>query len=336
MSTTFQNWGDILRTQNLPEGRRLDPISRWLLIVRASVFPMTLISGAIGGLLAAAGPAAARADWGLFAIALIGLVLAHAANNMINDWFDTEGGVDTTAYVRTQYAPHPLLSGLISKRGLLAAIAVVNAVDLGILLYLTALRGWPVVAFALAGLFVSVFYVAPPLRLKHRGLGEPGVFLVWGPLMIAGVHYVTVGSVSPGVFAASLPYALLVTSVLVGKHIDKLEADAARGIRTLPVILGRERAIFLNQTLFAGFFVLVGILVLTGTLSAWTLLALLALPRMVRVIRVYAQPRPATRPENFPIWPLWYVAWAFVLTRLAGALLVVGLALEIWLPLSGL
>ncbi|MCP4222408.1 MAG: hypothetical protein GY773_03600, partial [Actinomycetia bacterium] len=62
---------------------------------------------------------------------------------------------------------------------------VANA-DLAILLHLTSARGWPVVLFALAGLFVSVFYVAPPLRLKQRGLGEPGVALVWGPLMIGG------------------------------------------------------------------------------------------------------------------------------------------------------
>ena len=57
---------------------------------------------------------------GFFALAVIGLVVAHAANNMINDYFDLGGGVDTAAYVRAQYAPHPILSGLISKEGLRA------------------------------------------------------------------------------------------------------------------------------------------------------------------------------------------------------------------------
>ena len=54
------------------------------------------------------------------------------------------------------------------------------------MLYLAAVRGPLIIAFALAGLFISVFYVAPPIRLKHHGLGEPGVFLVWGPLMVGG------------------------------------------------------------------------------------------------------------------------------------------------------
>ena len=89
---------------------------------------------------------------------------------------------------------------------------------------------------ALAGLFISVFYVAPPLKLKHRGLGEPGVFVVWGPLMIGGTYFVTTGQLPAWVWAASLPYAILVTTVLFGKHVDKLPADSAKGIHTLPVM----------------------------------------------------------------------------------------------------
>ena len=121
----------------------------------------------------------------LLALAVIGLVVAHAANNMINDYFDLEGGVDTEEYVRALYAPHPILSGWVSKRQLAAAILIANAIDFGIMLFLASQRGPLVIAFALAGLFISVFYVAPPIRLKHIGLGEPGVFLVWGPLMVA-------------------------------------------------------------------------------------------------------------------------------------------------------
>src|SRR3989441_8478621 len=236
--TLLDSWRQIIATGNLPKGRAIDGLSRWLLITRACVFSMPLTSGLIGGLLAAA--TAPAPHWGYFALALLGLVLAHAANNMINDYFDTTGGVDTAEYTRALYAPHPILSGLISKKGLIAAIAAVNLVDLAILLVLVAARGWPVAAFALAGLFVSVFYVAPPLRLKHHGLGEPGVFLVWGPLMIGGTYYVTAGTLPGWVWLATVPYAITVTTVLIGKHIDKFEQDGARGIHTLPVLLGKS------------------------------------------------------------------------------------------------
>jgi 1,4-dihydroxy-2-naphthoate octaprenyltransferase len=331
MESSLKNWGEILRTQNLASDKRMDVVSRWLLITRASVFPMTLSSAAIGGLLAAAAP---DANWLYFSLALVGLVLAHAANNMINDYYDLEGGVDSENYVRTQYAPHPVLSGLVSKSNLILAIALVNLLDLGILLYLTEARGWGVAAFALLGLFVSVGYVAPPIRLKHRGLGEPGVALVWGPLMIGGTYYATAGALPPWVLVASLPYAILVTTVLIGKHVDKLEADSAKGIHTLPVLLGRERSLFLNQQLMVSFFVLVLSLVMVGTLGVWTLLTFAAVPKLVEVIRVYNRPPPDEPPEGYPIWPLWYVAWAFLLTRRAGALFVLGLVLDLVYPIQ--
>src|SRR6266849_10298317 len=128
--TLLDSWRQIIARGNLPEGRAIDGLSRWLLITRACVFSMTLTSGLIGGLLAAATAGAPR--WGYFALALLGLVIAHAANNMINDYFDLAGGVDTAEYTRALYAPHPILSGLITKAGLRSAIVLVNVIDAAI------------------------------------------------------------------------------------------------------------------------------------------------------------------------------------------------------------
>ena len=50
------------------------------------------------------------------------------------------------------------------------------------MLVLAAVNPQPllVIGFALAGLFLSVFYVAPPFNLKRHGLGELDVFLDLG------------------------------------------------------------------------------------------------------------------------------------------------------------
>jgi len=325
-SSLFDTWRKIIASGNIPAGRRMDAVSRWLLITRACVFSMTLTSGLIGGLLAAA--SAPHSRWGLFALALLGLVVAHAANNMINDYFDTTEGVDVEGYTRTLYAPHPLFSGLISKNGLRAAIAACNLLDVAILALLVRARGWPVAAFALAGLFVSVFYVAPPLRLKHHGLGEPGVFLVWGPLMIGGTYYVTAGVLPGWVWLASIPYAITVTTVLIGKHVDKYEQDGARGIHTLPVLLGKDVSLRLNQALMIAFYPIVLALVIGGWLGVGILVVAAALPRLVQVLKAYAQPKPAAPPPGYRIWPLWYVSLAFYHNKLAGGLFVLGLAVN--------
>jgi 1,4-dihydroxy-2-naphthoate octaprenyltransferase len=333
VASVLRSWVEVLQTQNLSSQRPVDPVSRWLLITRASVLPMTVISAALGGLLALGGPAAAM-NWLYLLEALIGLLLAHAANNMLNDYFDWEEGIDSEQSVRGRYAPHPILSGLTSRRGLLTAIALTNLLDLAILVHLTAARGWPIVGFALAGGLVSLFYVAPPLRLKHRGLGEPAVFLVWGPLMVGGTYYAATGELRAWVLALSLPYALLVTAVLLGKHLDKLEADAARGVGTLPVRLGAERGRWLAQASMVGCFALVVLFVLSGALGLWSLVVLLAMRRLIDTVKVFGRAAPESPPENYPIWPLWYVAWAFRLTRFTGALFVASLAANAILPLS--
>ncbi len=328
------NWIEVLRTCNLCEEKRMDPISRWLIIIRACVFSMTLTSGLIGGLLAAIATRTEGVafDGFSFVLAVIGILIAHAANNMINDYFDLEGGVDTDEYVRAQYSPHPILSGMISKTGLRNAILTVNALDviIGGILFLR--HGWPVLVFAGLGLFISVFYVAPPLRLKHHGLGELSVGLVWGPLMIGGTYFVTTNTLPLWVIVASLPYALLVTTVLMGKHLDKFEADGRRGIRTLPVILGYRPSRLLNQGMMIAFYVIIAGLVLTGSLSVWVLLVVLAGRTLFRVLKAYSQPRPTEPPPNYPVWPLWYVSLAFVHTRIAGVWFMLGLFLNLLAP----
>jgi 1,4-dihydroxy-2-naphthoate octaprenyltransferase len=334
----FAVYRTIINTANLPEGmtRPPDALAKWLVITRAAVFSMTATSGLIGGLLAIG---AARltgevgVDWGLLALAVIGLVVAHAANNMINDFFDLSGGVDTEDYVRAQYAPHPILSGWVSKRQLGIAILVANGIDLAIMLFLASIRGPLVIAFALAGLFISVFYVAPPIRLKHIGLGEPGVFVVWGPLMVAGTFFVVTGELPGWVWFASLPYAILVTTVLFGKHIDKIDADAALGIRTLPVILGESLARRVAQILMVAFYPIVIGAALVGFIGPWVALVLLGVPRLLGVLMVFSAPKPEVAPPAYPTWPLWFVGAAFVHTRRAGALLILGLLLNALLPI---
>jgi len=194
------------------------------------------------------------------------------------------------------------------------------------MLVLFALRGWPVIVFGLVGLLLSYAYTAPPLRLKKRGLGEPDVLLTWGPLMIAGTYYSAVGDLPWQVWVAAVPYGLLCTTVLMGKHIDKIPYDAPTGTRTLPVLLGEVRARAVTQGLLLSFYVTTVVAVLVGALP-WPVLAVaLAVPTLVQVLGAFRKGRPDEPPEGFPVWPLWFAAVCFVHTTRAGAALVLGLA----------
>jgi 1,4-dihydroxy-2-naphthoate octaprenyltransferase len=328
----LRSWAYALRTTNPPPGSsengrvengRVDTVTRWIVVSRAAVLPMTLVSGLVAALLAVGHPGL---DWRWLSLAVVGIVLAHVANNLMNDLYDTDTGSDTASYPRALYAPHPVLSGLVSRRMLLAAIVLVNLADLAILVVLALARGWPVVAFAVAGFALSVAYTAPPLRLKKRGLGEPDVLVVWGPLMVGGTFYAATGSINWLVLLASLPYGLLCATVLMGKHIDKIPYDVPLGIRTLPVILGEHRARTATLGMMTAFYPLVALCVVVGAMPWPALAVVLATPRLAKVWRRFDGPRPDAPPPGFPVWPLWYAALAWVHIRQAGALLVLGLA----------
>src|SRR5437588_4589790 len=194
---------------------------------------------------------------------------------------------------------------MITRRGLLRAAAIVNVIDLGILVALVFLRDAWVVAFALWGFLISAGYAAPPLRLKKRGLGEPSELLVWGPLMVGGSYYAAVGRLPWLIVADTIPYALLCTAVLMGKHLDKLEWGAPKGVATLPVLLGERRARIVTQALMAGFYLSLVGLVASRALSVWALVALLGVTRVVPGGRVFSKPKPDGPPPEYPDHPIW-------------------------------
>ncbi len=328
----MSSWAYALRTTNPPPGGRIDAVTRWIVVTRAAVLPMTLVSGTVAALLAVGEPGF---DWRWLTLAMVGITLAHVANNLMNDLYDTQAGSDSATYPRALYAPHPVLSHLVTQRTLVRAIVGVNAVGGVLLVVLTHARGWPVPVFAVTGFVLSLAYTAPPLRLKKRGLGEPDVLVVWGPLMVCGTYYCAVGTVGWDVALASLPYGLLCTTVLMGKHIDKIGYDAPLGIRTLPVILGEARARVATLGMMAGCYLLVGVAVLVGVLPWTALLVVLALPRLAKVWALFRRPPPDEPPPGFPVWPLWYAALAWLHVRQAGALLVVGMGVGAVLRVTG-
>ena len=307
------------------EWDRLDIVSRWLIATRAAVFVMTVVSAGIGGILAARDGLFHGAN---FVACLIGLVFAHATNNLINDLTDHVQGVDKGNYFRAQYGPQPLEHGLMSVRDILKYIAVTGLVALAAGVYLVAATGTIALGLMLAGVAFVLFYTWP---LKHIGLGEPTVLLVWGPLMVGGSYLVTAGQWSWDAAWIGTAYAIGPTAVLFGKHTDKLEADRAKGIFTLPVLLGEPLARRSVIAMLCAQLAIVVALVLSGALGWPLLLVLLALPHLKQTAEVFSRPRPETRPPGFPshIWPTYLVAYAFRYNRSFGLLFLIGLLLDL-------
>src|SRR5512134_1531321 len=218
------------------EWERLDVVSKWLISTRAAVLIMTFISAALAGLFAWRDNAFSFIPW--FAL-VFGLIMAHASNNIFNDYTDYVRGVDKDNYYRNIYGAQPIASGLMTQRQHLTYFAVTGLIALLFGMYLIWYTGFSTTTWILLGLgaFFLLFYTWP---LKGLALGEVAVLIVWGPLMIGGGHYVLTHHWNWFVLLASLPYVLGVTTVIFGKHIDKLDMDQVKGIHTLPVVIGEK------------------------------------------------------------------------------------------------
>lgn len=156
--------------------------------------------------------------------------------------------------------------------------------------------------------------------------------------MVGGGYYVLTGLWNWQVVIASLPYALGTTTVLFGKHIDKLSTDTTgKRILTLPALIGERNARYAVLAMSMLQYLLVVYLVITGFFSPIMLIVLLALTAFVYMAAAYLQPRPPTMPDQYraDIWPLWFVAIAFWHNRRFGLLFVLGLLLELALRALG-
>jgi len=327
----LKKWKFILDTGNLPKGESFDFVSKWLLATRAEVFSMTLTSVLIGALLSAT-----SGYFNLFYLILIciGMILAHASNNLINDYFDYKQGLDTKDYYRVQYAPHPIVSGLMSEKELLSAFFIFGLIELIIAIYLFWKVGVLVLVLAIIGFLLSVFYVAPPLKLKYIGLGEIIIFLIWGPLITGGTYYVMAKNLNWNIILASIPYGLVVMNVLLGKHLDKYDKDKEKNVKTLPVVLGFKNAIKFAKINTAMFYVVVILLVLFRIITPFALLCFFSINRFRVLMNIFDTKKPETKPDFFPdIWPLWYVVWAFWFNKMAGGLFILGLLLGIFIKI---
>ena len=305
------------------EWESLDVISKWLISVRAAVLIMTFLSAAIAGILAIQDGSFNLGRWLLLSI---GLIMAHATNNLLNDYIDYKRGVDQDNYYRSQYGPQVLVHELMTPRQLLTYAAVTGLVALAAGIALILIQGGLTWILLALGAFFVLFYTWP---LKYIGLGEIAVLIVWGPLMIGGGYYVITGNWEWNVILASLPYALGVTGVIFGKHIDKFEMDREKKIYTLPVILGEKISRYTALGMIFLQYLMVVYLVITGFFTPLMLIVFFSIPVLLQIIPIFRSPKPEEKPEDYPdVWPNYFVAAAFVHNRRFGMLFLLGLILN--------
>ncbi|MCX7734967.1 MAG: prenyltransferase [bacterium] len=285
--------------------------NRILGIIRVVSLPITLFSAIIGALLSAVFDSF---DPLLFLVNTLGLLLAHSASNVINDYWDYKKGIDSEGYFRNIYGIHPVYA--LGEKKALALGLLLSFLAFLSGLYLFLIRGVWVLVLAILGFIFLFSYSGPPFRFKYIGLGELVVFLVWGPIMICGTFFVITGEFDWMVLLASVPYGITASLVLFGKHLDKLEQDKQKRAYTLPVILGEDKTKKLCKILiFVPYIVALTLAFLSQKYGF--LMALISFPRALSLFGGLDIPKPkdvSETPDLYPkkFWPMWYVGATFI------------------------
>jgi 1,4-dihydroxy-2-naphthoate octaprenyltransferase len=337
MKINFPMWKKALsilvKMDKKEEWDQLDVISKWLIATRSAVTIVTIYSCVIAGLIAWRDGYFSFLPW---LIVTLGLFIAHGTNNLLNDYTDFSRGVDKDNYFRTQYGVHPLVQGFWTKKQQLQwfAISGVLAVFSGVYaLFFTSFSPMVMGLFAF-GAIVLLLYTWP---LKYLGLGELAIFLIWGPILVAGVYIVLAQGWTDAawyVALAGVPFGLSVVSINIGKHIDKSADDKKKGVGTLPVRIGEKAARYLNMIVFVLIYALILYLVFVPRyFTPALLIVFLAGKRAFYAFAVLFKPRPEEPPKEWPGWPVWFSGFAFYHNRMFSNLLVLGLFIDTLLRL---
>jgi 1,4-dihydroxy-2-naphthoate octaprenyltransferase len=185
----------------------------------------------------------------LSAALLLIVILLQSAANSLNDYFDFIKGVDNeensdepedAVLVYNRLNPK---SALYMVMGCLAAAGLLGA-------YVVFSRGPAPLAAGIAGAAALILYSAGPLPFSYLPLGELASGLAMGGFIPLGVYAAVTGFLDFTILLFSIPCIIGVGLVMMTNNLCDIERDALAGRKTLPLLLGRERARKLYLALF--------------------------------------------------------------------------------------
>ena len=215
----------------------------------------------------------------VFSTFVTAAILILAWENISNDVFDSETGIDQNKH-----------HSLVNLTGNKLLIFWLGNFCLGLgLLGILAIAFWQqdltVIAIILLCCGLGYMYQGPPFRLGYQGLGEILCFFAFGPLAVEAAYYSQTQTWSITSLAASVIVGIATTLILFCSHFHQVKDDIAAGKRSPIVRLGTAKGAQLLVWFTGSIYPLTLLFVLWGISPAWTLLSWLSLPFAVKLCR---------------------------------------------------
>lgn len=190
--------------------------------------PSFLLITILGCLIGISLTESTNASWQLQALSILVAVAAHAAANLINDYFDHINGSD--AVNTDRISPFTGGSRFIQNQHLspqtivyFAIVLLLISITLG--LYICYKTTWLLMPIGGLGVLVAWAYSAPPLELMSKGIfGEIAIALAWS-LIIIGFAALQTHQIEMNAILIGFAYGLMVSNILLLNQIPDIRAD---------------------------------------------------------------------------------------------------------------
>ena len=226
---------------------------------------------------------------GYFLLVILGLLLNHMALNMTDDYYDFRHLVDVFATDgKNPYTGGSglLSSGLIQPQKMRNVFVTFYIIAIAIGVFLGMMRGPFILLLLAIGFFCAYFYTAPPIRFGYRGLGEAAQLLCFGPGIGIGAYYVQTQRISWEAFWGTLPFGIMLFSMITINEIPDYDEDRKGGKLNLVVRFGRETGVWLFiLSLFSAYGAIIAGVIL-GRIPVLGLISLLTLPIAYKTISI--------------------------------------------------
>lgn len=262
---------------------------------------------------------------GIFSTFVFAAILILAWENISNDVFDSETGVDVNK--------HHSLVNLTDNKSLVFWLGnlclATGLVGIGAIAAMQ--QDLIVVGIILLCCVLGYLYQGPPFRLGYQGLGEILCFFAFGPLAFAAAYYSQTKAWSQANLAASTIVGISTSLILFCSHFHQVKDDLAVGKQSPIVRLGTTLGAKLLPWLGGSIFGLTALFVYLGLFPITTLLVFASLPIALKLFNHvgtnHNKPEKVSNCKFIAVslhfWSGLFLSIGFVLPNLFG----VGLAL---------
>lgn len=214
----------------------------------------------------------------------LAVVSAQIIANLWNELKDFKSGLDAGQKIGNAGS---LTRGAVTPKLISTMIKILMIVPIIIGLYLSATITWWYIPAGIICILISFLYSGGPKPISRTPFGEISSGIAMGFAIVLITGYAWTRELSLAFLIPALPATLLVGSIMLTNNIRDIRNDENHGRRTLPIVLGRDRAISLMSITYIFNFIWIGAWIYLKVLPIPALLALLAIIPAFKTINIF-------------------------------------------------